>query len=247
MKASKVLKVATTAGRIILENGGETYRVEETVCRICDAYGFEAECFATITGIMSSINDSQGTPFSLTARIKTRTTDLNKIHKVNALAREVYKYEPEELLDMLKEINKKETYSETKNFLAHCFGAASFTGMFGGTPKDFLGALFIGGFIYLIRVVSDKLELNQYLMYSVGGGAATLFAFLFKEYSLITNIDTTIIGSIMLLVPGMAITNAIRDIIAGDIVAGMARAAEAFIIATSLAIGSGIALSFIFN
>lgn len=247
MKASKVLKVATTAGRIILENGGETYRVEDTICRICNAYGFEAECFATITGIMSTVHDENGAPFSLIVRIKVRTTNLDKIDRVNDLARNLDKYQPEELIPLLKEINKREVYSSLKNFAAHCFGAASFTGMFGGAPRDFLGALFIGGVIYFIRILAEKLELNPYLMYSSGGAAATLLAFLFDRYNLITNIDTTIIGSIMLLVPGMAITNAIRDIIAGDLVAGMARGAEALIIATCLAIGSGIALSTILN
>lgn len=247
MKASKVLEVATYAGRIILENGGETYRVEDTVCRICEAYGFEAQCFATITGIISSVKDRDGKPVALTERITTRTTNLDKIHKVNAVAREITNFSPDELMSVIRHIDSGLTYSEMKVFIAHCLGAASFSGMFGGTPKDFLGAFIIGGGIYFLKKISDKIELNPYLMYSAGGCLASVLAFLFFKLNIITSVDITTIGSIMLLVPGMAITNAIRDIIAGDLVAGMARGAEAMIIATCLAIGSGTALSALLN
>lgn len=51
----------------------------------------------------------------------------------------------------------------------------------------------------------------------------------------------------MLLVPGLAITNAIRDTMAGDLVAGLTRSAEAFLIALAIAIGTGVVLSFWFN
>jgi len=247
MKASKVLEVATYAGRIILENGGETYRVEDTVCRICEAYGFEAQCFATITGIISSVKNREGIPVSLTERITTRTTNLDKIHKVNAVAREISNFSTDELMSLFRRIDNGSTYSETKAFIAHSLGAASFAGMFGGTPKDFFGAFIIGGGIYFLKRLSDKMELNPYLMYSAGGCLASVVSILFSRINLITSVDTTTIGSIMLLVPGMAITNAIRDIIAGDLVAGMARGAEALIIATCLAIGSGIALSTLLN
>ncbi len=247
MKASKVLEVATYAGRIILENGGETYRVEDTVCRICEAYGFEAQCFATITGIISSVKNKDGIPVSLTERITTRTTNLDKIHKINAVAREISNFSTDELMALFRRIDNGSIYSEIKVFIAHCLGAASFAGMFGGTPRDFMGAFIIGGLIYFLKALSEKMELNPYLMYSAGGCLASVSAILFSRIDLITSVDTTTIGSIMLLVPGMAITNAIRDIIAGDLVAGMARGAEALIIATCLATGSGIALSTLLN
>jgi uncharacterized membrane protein YjjP (DUF1212 family) len=148
---------------------------------------------------------------------------------------------------LFRRIDNGSNYSEIKVFIAHCLGAASFAGMFGGTPRDFMGAFIIGGLIYFLKGLSEKMELNPYLMYSAGGCLASVSAILFSRIDLITSVDTTTIGSIMLLVPGMAITNAIRDIIAGDLVAGMARAAEALIIATCLATGSGIALSTLLN
>jgi len=243
LKASRVLEVATYAGRIILENGGETYRVEDTVCKICEAYGFEAQCFSTITGIMVSIKCKNDIPLSLTERITKRTTNLDKIHRVNGISRETNNFSTDELMSLLKRIDKRRRYSSHKHFFAHCMGAASFSGMFGGTPRDFIGAFIIGGGIFGIKKLADKMDLNPYLMYSAGGCFASVMAFSLYNANIISSINTTTIGSIMLLVPGMAITNAIRDIMAGDIMAGMARGAEALLIATCLALGSGIALS----
>ena len=86
---NEILQVATFAGQIILESGGETYRVEDTILRICKTFGAEqAESFVTPTGIMSSICH-KGEIYSLTKRVVSRTVDLNKIDKVNDLSRNI--------------------------------------------------------------------------------------------------------------------------------------------------------------
>ena len=84
-----ILKVAVLAGQIILENGGETYRVEETIWRICMIYGAdEAECYVTPTGIMCSIIHN-GDIYSLNRRVSYRTVNLDKIDLVNNLSRNI--------------------------------------------------------------------------------------------------------------------------------------------------------------
>ncbi len=243
MRVSKVLEVAVYAGRIILENGGETYRVEDTVCKICEAFDFHAECFATITGIVTSIKAKNDIPLSLTERISSRTTNLDKIHRVNGLARNAKNYSPDELMLLLQRIDKTKAYPDHVMLIASCLGAAGFTGMFEGSSNDIIGAFVIGGAIYALKNILGKLEVNPYITFSTGGALVSLLAIIFYKLNLIDSIDITTIGSIMLLVPGLAITNAIRDIIAGDIVAGMARGAEALIIAACLALGSGIIIS----
>ena len=86
---NEILQVATFAGQIILENGGETYRVEETIWRICKAFGAdEAESFVTPTGIMASICHNSET-YSLIKRVSNRTVDLDKIDLVNDLSRNI--------------------------------------------------------------------------------------------------------------------------------------------------------------
>jgi uncharacterized membrane protein YjjP (DUF1212 family) len=46
----------------------------------------------------------------------------------------------------------------------------------------------------------------------------------------------------MTLVPGVAITNAMRDVIAGDLLAGTMKGVEALLIALALAAGTAVAL-----
>ena len=71
----------------------------------------------------------------------------------------------------------------------------------------------------------------------------TLSALILEKLQLIHNIDSAIIGSLMLLVPGLAITNAVRDSIGGDLLAGIIRAVEACLIAIAIALGAGVTMS----
>ena len=115
MDFDKVLHIATFAGRIILESGGETYRVEETICRICAAYGVRyAESFVTPTGIMVSVYDENNYTTTLVKRVTNRTVDLQKIHLVNELSRKLYteKYSLDEVLEKYK--GHKFHYATTK-------------------------------------------------------------------------------------------------------------------------------------
>ena len=106
---NEILQVAMLAGQMILENGGETYRVEETIWRICKIYGAsEAESFATPTGIMASICH-EGKIYSLTRRVSNRTVNLDKIDKVNDLSRSILskKLSVNDLRKELIKINKE--------------------------------------------------------------------------------------------------------------------------------------------
>ena len=70
-----------------------------------------------------------------------------------------------------------------------------------------------------------------------------LIAFAGIRLGLGSNMDKIIIGAIMTLVPGVAITNIMRDIISGDIITGTTKLAEVLLVATSIAIGIALMLS----
>ena len=240
-----ILQIATFAGQIILENGGETYRVEETIWRICKSFGAEeADSFVMPTGIMTSIVHN-GETYSITKRVSKRTVDLDKIDKVNALARNIntYNLTPAEFKVKLQEINNGERYSNLITIFFASLGAGSFTILFGGNHKDLIAAFLIGVIIKLIVNKGDKLQLNPFFTNFIASAVTAILAILLFKLNIASNLDTTIIGSFMLLVPGLAITNAIRDTIAGDLVSGLTRAAEAFLVAISIAAGSGTILS----
>lgn len=242
---NEILQVATFAGQIILESGGETYRVEETIWRICKTFGAEqAESFVTPTGIMSSICHN-GEIYSLTKRVISRTVDLNKIDKVNDLSRNILSKNltVDEFKEELIKINQGERYSFMTTLFFSAFGAGSCAALFGGTFKDMFSAFLIGLLIRLITIKGNELGINFFFINVISGAITATLAIILKKLGIASGIDQTIIGALMLLVPGIAITNAIRDTIAGDLVSGLTRAAEAFFIALSIAVGTGASLS----
>jgi uncharacterized membrane protein YjjP (DUF1212 family) len=241
---NKILEIAAYAGKMVLENGGETYRSEDVVTRICDIHGVTASCFSTLSGVIVSVNKDDKT-ISTVIRIKSRTINLEKVHQINNLTRNTKNYSCTEFMEELKKIDKTPRYSIFLNLVAHAITAASFTILFGGTIKDFWGTIPIGGSIYLLSYSFSKYELNGIFVNTLGGAISAFLAYYFHSLGLIVHTDKAIIGALMLLVPGIALTNGIRDIIAGDYMTGMARGTEALLVATSLAVGTGAAISLI--
>ena len=223
---NEILQVAMLAGQMILENGGETYRVEETIWRICKIYGAEqAESFATPTGIMASICHG-GKIYSLTRRVSKRTVDLNKIDKVNDLSRSIASknLSVDDFKNELNKINKVEAYPQMLIIIFSAFGAGSFSVLFGGTFKDVFAAFLIGLVIKTLTIKWSEIGINAFFINSICSGITALLA--------------------IILVPGLAITNAIRDTMSGDLLSGVIRASEAFLVAIAIAVGTGAVLSF---
>lgn len=249
MDLNKLLKVTTLAGKIMLESGAETYRVEETMTRICSAFGSStADSFVIPTGIIVTVtyNDEVAT---LVKRITSRGVDLNKIDKINDLSRKIQT----EKMDMCKfneeliSISNSDRYSFLTTLLFSSITAGCFSIMFGGNIKDFIAASIIGAAIKIVSIIFQRLNINEFFVNSVCGGLCSVLAAIFFKINLCSNLDKTIIGSIMLLVPGLTITNAIRDTIAGDFLSGITKASEAFLIAVSIAVGTGAILSLFIN
>lgn len=249
MDINKILHLSTQAGRIMLESGGETYRVEETICRICKSYGVdEADAFVTPTGIMVSICHNNKT-YSLIRRVTSRGVDLNKIHEINDLSRRIVSFGISlgDCEEELKKISNGTRYSDSITLLFSAIGAGSFAMLFGGDLKDFFTAFIAGFIIKTLGMYFQKLQLNQFFINSLCAAVGASIVIILLNFNLASNMDKSIIGTIMLLVPGLAITNAIRDTIAGDLVSGLTKAAEAFLVAVSIAVGTGAVLSFVIN
>lgn len=245
MEINKILKLSVEAGRIILENGGETYRVEETILRICHAYDIEvADSFVTPTGIIVSVTDSEGKIFTLVKRIHSRTVNLDKISKINDLSRKIIpmKLSIDTVAAEIKNINSTKSYDKRILLICSAFGTAFFTLLFDGDIHDAIISFFIGIAIQSLGLALQKIKLNDFFINVLGGAVTALIALVSVHYKLANHMDKIIIGSIMLLVPGISITNAIRDTIAGDLLAGISRAVEAILIAVAIAVGTGFVL-----
>ncbi len=245
MNNNEIIQVAAFAGKIILENGAETYRVEETIGRICMAFGLdEAESFVMPTGIIISITDKKGDTVSIVKRIKQRQVNLENVAAVNELSRRVCSEEItlEEMKIELNEIKAQPSYNKWMLMLFTWIAAAFFTLMFKGTFRDFLVAGFIGVVLKYFIILLTELKTNDFFVNIFGGAFIAIIALICFYFNLGDNLDIVIIGSIMPLVPGLLLTNAIRDTISGDLVSGISRMVETIIIAGAIAIGTGLVL-----
>lgn len=249
MDLNKLLQVSTFAGKIMLESGAETYRVEETICKICNSFGVEqVDSFVIPTGIMVSVSHEDQVS-SLVKRVTSRGVDLNKIDKINDLARKTQNL-PLNIDDFYKElveISRGERYSSLYTFIWSAISAGSFAVLFGGNGKDFIAATLIGLIIKVVVTICQKFSINEFFINTLCGAICAILTIICLKVNLGSNLDKIIIGSIMLLVPGLTITNAIRDTIAGDLLSGMTKALEAFLVAVSIAVGTGGILSIFIN
>lgn len=245
----KILKLATLAGQIVLQSGGEVYRVEETVCRVGKNYDLHIECFATLTCIMTSLGNKHEEVIAKIDRIKSRSNSLHRIHRVNALVRNIEEYSLEKLEEELIEIQNIKSYPFVIDLFGNVIGAAFFVPLFSGGIRDMIVAG-IGGFIISsVMAMGGLLKLNSFFTNVVGGAVCSLVAYIFYNIGFIQHSDVpiVIISILMLLVPGVSFINSLRDVISGDLVAATSRLTEVVMIGMALAVGAGIALKLLMN
>lgn len=249
MDVNRVLNFASNIGRLMLQSGGETYRVEETIAIICKSFEVEdVEVFSTPTAVIVSVFIN-GKIQSVVKRVKSRGVDLNKVHNINSLSRKIYNerlsiYECEKELEKL---NEDDSYSFNIQLLMAGIATAMFTLLFGGRINDIIASFFIGIFIKLFCIKLSKSSLNEFFINSIGGAIIAIYSVILLNLGLIIDIDKLIAGAIMILVPGLSLTNSVRDIIEGQLLSGITKASEAILIGISIAIGTGAVLHFYLN
>ncbi len=239
-KLNQVARVAQLAAQLMLGNGGETYRAEETARHISRSFGYDAEVIAFPTGIMLSIGGEK----SLIGRVSRRQVDFSKIDRVNAISRELAS--GARTLDNaeaeLSELAARPSMGWFRQSLIAAASSAMFALMFSGAPFDLAAA---GASAFVAQTVVGQLndEAGLPLISLIGGFLTALMALVLTAAFRMGDMDRIIISALMPLLPGLAITNAIRDAMRGDLVSGMARAGEALIRAVVLAAGAGLSIS----
>lgn len=245
MDVNDLLDTIGYAGKLLIESGAEMYRVEETMVRLSQSFACvkHAESFATPTGIMFSITSDTMTQTKV-LRVHSRGVNLHCIDRINALSREadVQQYSVETLTKKLHAIANEPRYSFPVTLFFSALSAGGFAFFFGGNLLEACFAFIIGIAIKCITWIFEKREWNTFFINAIAAGASAVLAIL-CTYIASIDMDIVIISSIMLLVPGLAITNAIRDTMAGDYLSGISRAAEAFLVAVAIAASIGFVLS----
>lgn len=246
MDYQELLNITTQVGFYLLENGAEIYRVEDSIQRICAAYGVEdVDVFAVPTTIIVTINPPGGSTLTKTKRIYSRSTDLDRIYRLNDLSFDIVQEKPslQEVERRLDAIVARPDYNLFMQVFAYALAAFGFTLFFGGNLRDAVCSLTLGAAIRLIGRGLDMFHTNSFFINTLCSGATALLAVFWYEIGAAPHIDKMVIGAMMNLVPGVALTNSMRDIIAGDLLAGQAKLVEALLAATAMALGAGLVLS----
>lgn len=245
MQPAGLMNAALRAGEIMLTSGAEIYRVEETIVRISNSYNMPCESFVLPTGIFISIRDGGGDVHTAFKRIRNRKVDINRIDRINSLSRELQNNQLsyEEITAVLDKIESEKQYVFPLRLAAAAGSSFVFTMLFKGSYYDGLAALIIGIIAYLLREVFAKKGFYHFLEVFIAGLTAGFLSIAAVRYFPILNEYKIIIGSIVLYLPGVSITNGIKDALYGDLVASLTRLGEAFLLVTVLAAGIGIALT----
>ena len=249
MNHKKLFEFALDLGELMLSNGAETFRVEDTMRRILAKSHYQhVEAFVTPTGIfttMSSAADNSELPLSYIRRVSMLGNNMNKIVEANQISRQFC----DDIIDLdtavlaLNKLKEKVEYSNWQILIATALTASSFSIVFGGSLYDAAAALIAGVCLGAANFLLDKTSTSKFFQLLMGSFIIGFMSIFLNRYLHIGDrLNLIIIGGIMPLVPGVAITTAIRDIINGDLVSGVSRAADAFITAALIAAGVGFAL-----
>ena len=247
MDPDKLLNLAAALGCRLAESGAEISRVEESVSRLLGAYGgTDPQVFAIPSCLIVSLKAADGRSVTRMQRIRSRGTDIELLEACNALCRRLCRTVPP--LDEARALVERLPASCRRHrpavvLLGYAFATAFFCPLFGGGFWDALSAFLCGLAVGACLLFGGKwLGGNSFLRTLVCSGLASLLSLLLVRSGLGRNVDLVTIGVLMLLVPGVALTNAMREFVAGDTYSGLSRTAEAILIAAGIALGAAVGL-----
>lgn len=236
--------LAVTMGYHLAMSGAETFRVEDTIHRILRAYGVECEVFAIPNCVSVSLEAANGKPLMLMRRIGFHGNDLEKLEKLNELSRRICAGRPEvdTAMSWLEQtLAARRSYSAAAVYLGNLLVGLGFCLVFGGTLLDCLWAGLMGLIIGVVTRFMDKQEANPFFSTILASCLMALPAYAAAGLGWLNSPDAAIIGTLMILVPGLLITNSMRDIIYGDTNSGIFRIVQVFLTALAIALGTAAA------
>lgn len=232
---TRVLNLASRAGRILLQNGAEIALVEQTMEQISSHYGQERENFFVISNGIFTTGDS----YSHVEFIPMRGSQLDKVVEVNDLAVRIETSglsmdEVEKELDRIENISAKPRWQQ---LLASALGSGGFCVIFGGGAVDALVSAFAGFMLWMFILLVGMRYFSKPFSNIVGGLIGTMVCILSFEAGIGDSLANMIIGAIIPLIPGVAFTNGLKDIIGEDYLAGSTRLLDALMVFFCIALG----------
>lgn len=235
-----LLDVFLDFGEKMLVCGGEINRTEDSIARMGKAYGAtKTNVFVITSSIVVTMTFPQVGEITQTRRIHSmQSTDFKKLENLNGLSRKICK-SPLSVSDFKAAIENIDSNParKIKFYLGSAFASGGFAFFFGGNLADAAVSALLGLFICFFGQTTGRFFPNKVFYYFFCSLFTGILVCLCGQNFSILNADKIMIGDIMLLVPGIAITTAARDMLVGDTISGMQRLTESIIWAIALAGG----------
>ena len=239
-----IFRLALFTGELMLKNGAETYRVEDTLLRICHSRGFKhVNVFASPTVVIISDERFDGITFMKT--IRDRGINLDRISEINSFSREFVSntdIDVYESITKLKNIEKSHKNNVKVSLTATGLGSAFFALLLGGNFIDFLITFVVSMLALMFYERISRVSEVPFLATLAASAFIASCAIMLTDINFIDAPNMVIVGSIMPLLPGVSLTKSVRDLISGELISGVTRAFEAAVISVSIATGVGAVL-----
>ena len=237
--ADYILCKALDIGENLLKCGGEPHRIEDTVTRICSAYGaVHTDVFALPSLIIAGVRMSDGTTASQVRRVYKTANNMYRLDKINNLSRGICSGKVA-LDDIDKEIGfitNSKPFNRYLALLGGMLAAGSFAVFFGGNIYDALAAAIAGLLVSALNL--HKIKFGSHMLYTfVVSFIGALAGLVMHKLGIGTDLDIIMIGTIMLVIPGLSFGNSVRDLLFGDTVSGIIQLVQAIITAVMVAFG----------
>ncbi len=227
-------------GEQMMVSGAEVSRVEDSIYRICMAYGADkAEVLSITTSLIVTVYPKEQGSVTQTRRIKGFSSDMNRLDKMNALSRHICerKMDVGEARKEYDSVIAEGRYQWQIRLFAYLLVAFAFSMFFGGDVSDGLVSAIIAIPFFGIDIVWNRFKLNNFLMLFVSSLVGGFLASAFVAMGLAHSVSMVSIGDVMILIPGIILTNSMRDMFGGDTITGVVRFLEAILTAVTIAFG----------
>lgn len=235
----QILSMSMKLGEHMLRSGAEVSRVEDTISRVCTAYGCDSTDVFSITSMVVASATHDGSTVTQSKRIYSYAYNMKQLEDLNALSRNICRNTPEPTTvnEMIDSIIQNDSLKRVKKLFGYLIAAFAFTFFFGGSFVDAIVATITAVLLFGVDYVLNRGKINLLfysLIASIIAGFADVFFF---KIGFGQHLDKIVIGNVMLLIPGVGLTNGLRDLLCGDIVSGLLRLCESVLIAVCVAVG----------
>ena len=244
MDYNQLLDLAVDLGYELSMSGAETFRVEDSISRILKTYGLEPEVYAIPNCIHVSVTMPDGKSLTEMRRVGFHGNDLDSVEIFSALSRRICAERPDDVTGrqwLNEAIASRRNYHWVTQLIGYFVGVFAFTIFFGGNIADAFCGGISGVAVGCSVMFMDRLQANHFFKTLLASIPLALIPYIFGAVGICPRPDMATIGAVMVLVPGLLFTYAMRDIIYGDTNSGVNRIVQVLLIAVAIACGTAVA------